>query len=202
MTERKMISVYVSLISPFLYGMERSVIERFEVLRPDIEPYFLLTYTIRRLRLPLLDAIVESKFDHAFLSDREGWSTLRKPRSLFELLRIVYTIVRGNIDTLRYSFGKDVFYMPSPRTPYSAFLVLIFYRLWRKPVVLGFHDTLQTPSVLLRWIRPLIPHFVFHSHYAKRAFEASNPWAINRNSPVIYNIVKYRPSASVSPLES
>ena len=33
--------VFVPFTTPFLYGMERAVIELFDALRPDVEPYFL-----------------------------------------------------------------------------------------------------------------------------------------------------------------
>ncbi|MGA9207021.1 MAG: hypothetical protein WB347_04415, partial [Terriglobales bacterium] len=35
----------------FLYGMERQVIESFDLLRPEVEPHFLLSYTTYRKQL-------------------------------------------------------------------------------------------------------------------------------------------------------
>ena len=34
-------TVFIPLVTPFLYGMERAVIELFDALRPEVEPYFL-----------------------------------------------------------------------------------------------------------------------------------------------------------------
>jgi len=108
----------------------------------------------------------------------------------------------GNRDTLRAARGHAVFYMASLRTPFSAFLAIVLYRLRGKPVVYGFHDTLSQPSRLLKLMGPLISHYVFHSDYAKQQFEAHNPWAVSRNSPIIPYSVKYTPTAAPSPLPS
>ena len=51
------VKVLVLLGSPFLYGMERSVIELFDKLRPEVEPHFVLTQTAFRQQLPILREI-------------------------------------------------------------------------------------------------------------------------------------------------
>lgn len=192
--------VFVSFVTTSLYGMERSVIERFEALQPEIEAHFLLTYTTIRLDLPVLHAVRKAKISHSFLSDKEDWPAPRKPRSIGEAVAMLKAIILGNRDTLRASFGKDAFYLSSLRTPFSALLTIIFYRLRGKPVIYGFHDTLNKPSRLLRLLGTSIPHYVFHSANTRDRFIRSNPWAAARNMPVIPNIVKYAPSSAPCPM--
>ena len=46
--------VFIPLITPFLYGMERTVIELFDALRPEVEPYFLQSNRIFQLQPPII----------------------------------------------------------------------------------------------------------------------------------------------------
>jgi len=200
MSDQKPMRIFVSLVTPFLYGMERSTIELFETLQPEVQSHFLLTYTTYRLDLPILRAVTKAQIPFSFLSDKKDWPTPRKPRSIMEGMAILRAIILGNRDTLRASRGSEMFFITSLRTPYSAFLAILAYWLRRKPVMYHWHDTLDKPSRLLRALGPLISHYVFVSEYTRARFEANNTWAITRNSPVIPNIIRYAPSSAPSPL--
>lgn len=202
MSKKKSVRVFVSFVTPFLYGMERSLIERFEILQPEIQSHFLMTYATFRLNLPVLDAVRKAGISYSFLNDRKDWQMLRKPRSILEAITVLRTLILANRDIFKSSIGEDIFYMPSLRTPYLAFLTILFYRLRKKAVVYGFHDSFNQHSRLLKLLGPLVSHYVFHSAYTQRQFELNNPWAVTRNSPIIPNIVKFVPSSTPSPLSS
>ena len=76
------VKVLVLLGSPFLYGMERSVIELFDKLRPEVEPHFVLTQTAFRQQLPILREIESRRLPHSFLPDKREWPRIGKPHSL------------------------------------------------------------------------------------------------------------------------
>src|SRR5262245_31450862 len=46
--------VFIPLITPFLYGMERGVIELFDSLRPGVEPYFIQSNRIYQRQPPII----------------------------------------------------------------------------------------------------------------------------------------------------
>lgn len=200
MKAQKPIKVFVTLVTPYLFGMERSVIQRFELLQPEIKAQFMLTYTVYRLKLPILSEIEKANISYSFLSDKNDWPTPRKPRSFTEAVSILKAILLSNRDTLLASGGKDIFYIPSLRAIYSVFFTILYYRLQRKPVVYGFHDTLDKPSRLLKLLGPLISNYVFHSQFTRNCFEQNNTWSIPRNSPTLPNVVRYMPSSTPSPL--
>jgi len=95
-----------------LYGMERGVIETFNLLRPEVEPHFLISRTPRRMGLPLFDEIEGRKFSYAFLSDHKGWERLGKPKSLSQLYKMLVGLFRGNIDAFREVRHHEILYLP------------------------------------------------------------------------------------------
>jgi glycosyltransferase involved in cell wall biosynthesis len=194
------IKVFVPLITPFFYGMERSVITCFEIMQPEIKPHFLLTYTTYRLNLPILNAIKNTNISYSFLSDKKDWPAIGKPHSLSEALAMIKAIILGNRDALLASYGNDIFYIPSFRVIYLVLLMIIFNKLRRKHIVYVFHDTINRPSRLLKLFRVFISHYVFLSEYAKAQFETYNPWVLERNSLIIPNVVAYTPSSADCPL--
>src|SRR6476646_410265 len=80
-------SVFVPLVTPLLYGMERAVIELFDALRPAVGPYFL--------------QMIRRGFSRELLPDRTDWERLAKPRSLKHLMRMVTACARSNLATLK-----------------------------------------------------------------------------------------------------
>src|SRR5580658_4684335 len=80
-----------------LYGMERSVIETFEVLRPDVEPIFILNRANERHRTPLLAEMQRSKLPFRFFSDRRDWPRFGIPRSWIQARGILAALIQGNL---------------------------------------------------------------------------------------------------------
>jgi len=109
--------------------MERGVIEIFDLLRPEVDPRFLISQTPRRLGLPLFDEIEKRKFNYSFLSDRKGWERLAKPRSLSHLYKMLVGLLRGNLDALREVRRHDMLYVPNLFAAYYALLAMLFCRL-------------------------------------------------------------------------
>ena len=89
------------------YGMERAVIETFDLLKPEVEPHFLMSYTTKRLDLPILREIKERGLRQSFLSDWTGWPRIGKPKSLREAWAMSIAMIRGNLDVLKAARGND-----------------------------------------------------------------------------------------------
>jgi len=202
MADQKQVKVFVSFITPYLYGMERSIIQQSALLQPEIISHLFMTYTTQRLNLPVLDAVKTAGIPYSFLSDKTDWPMLRKPRSFREALSIIRALILGSRDAFFASRGFDILYTPSLRSIYSLLPTLIAYRLLGKPTVYAFHDTLGKPSRLLQYIGPLVSHYIFYSNYTKSQFVAHNSWATMREMPVIPNVVTYNPTSAPSPLLS
>ena len=92
---------------PVIYGMERAVIETFDLLRPDVEPYFLLSYDFQRLDPPTFQEIKRRRFAYSFFSDKEGWTRIGWPRSIRHFGQMLLAMMRGNRDVLRDLRGKN-----------------------------------------------------------------------------------------------
>src|SRR5581483_645141 len=83
------IRVFIPLVTPYLYGMERAVIELFDALRPQVEPYFLQSNRILERRPPIITEMMRRGFSIQYLPDKTDWERLAKPRSLKHLWRII-----------------------------------------------------------------------------------------------------------------
>src|SRR5437763_12020588 len=103
-----------------LYGMERAVIETFDLLRPQVEPHFVMSLTPRQMKLPVLGEIEHRGLGFSFLSDRTGWPRIGRPRSLKDAWRMIVAMIRGNLDVLKASRNQDIIYLPSIQYFYFA----------------------------------------------------------------------------------
>src|SRR5687767_4146034 len=109
--------------------MERGVIETFDLLRPEIDPHFLMSYTTHQLNLPLLAEVQGRGLQYSFFSDLQGWPRLGKPHSLKEAWQMVKAIILGNRDVLRSAKDKDVIYLPGDRYFLFAALASVRHRI-------------------------------------------------------------------------
>src|SRR5947209_7605415 len=146
------ISVLVILGGTALYGMERGVIEIFDLLRPEVDPHFLISQTPRQLGLPLFDEIEKRKFNYSFLSARQGWGRLGKPRSFSHLCKMLVGLLRGNLDALREVRRHNILYAPNLFAAYYAFFAMLFCRLTGRRILYHFHDLYTRPSRQLRLV--------------------------------------------------
>src|SRR5262245_36918131 len=95
-SNRRPLRVLVMFGGVTLYGMERGVIETFDLLRPEVHPHFLISRTPARKGLPLFTEIEKRGFDYSFLSDFRGWERIGRPKSLEHLFKMVTGLLRGN----------------------------------------------------------------------------------------------------------
>jgi glycosyltransferase involved in cell wall biosynthesis len=159
----------------FLYGMERATIETFDLLRPEVEPLFLMTYTVRRLDLPVLREIQRRQLAHKFLSDLQGWPRLAKPTSAAHLLRMFWAFVRGNMDSLRAARGQDAIYLPSGNYLGLALLPALWFRLSGRRVLVHFHNLAPKPTSAERWACRIITDAIHNTELGMQITLAGNP---------------------------
>jgi glycosyltransferase involved in cell wall biosynthesis len=177
-----------------LYGMERSVIETFEVLRPEVEPVFLLNRANLRHVTPLLGEMKRSGMAYRFFRDRRDWPRFGRPRSLGQAWAILAALVQGNLDVLRASRGADALYLPIVTSAYISVLAALWFRLTGRKVIYFFHDL---PSQYSAKLRPAVALSTDLVHYAQRSLAlaaAVNPYVLGRPNCVIPPAIRMRGS--------
>jgi glycosyltransferase involved in cell wall biosynthesis len=165
--------------------MERSAIELFDKLRPDVEPHFVLTYTAFRQQLPILLEIETRRLPHSFLPDKREWPRVGKPHSLRDAWRLCVSIVRGNLCLLKAAFGKDALYVPSLLGAVHSVLAALYLRMRRCRVIHHFHDFTGQPSFILKLWTVLVTDFIHNTRLAYEAAAGSNPAIMRKNNVVI-----------------
>ena len=175
--------VFVPLITPFLYGMERAVIELFDALRPDVEPYFLQSNRIYQRQPPIIREMTRRGFSIQLLPDKTDWERPAKPRSLVHLFQMVAAAVRSNLAIYNAARGKDVLYVPSISAGSSSLLAALFFRLTGRRVIHHFHD-LGTKHLLFKLWIPLVTDFIHNTEFGFQAVASELP-AIKRKHNVV-----------------
>src|ERR1051325_7106998 len=165
-----------------VYGMERGVIEAFDLLWPEIEPHFLMSFTTRRLDLPILKEIKSRNLSHSFFSDKTDWPRIGRPRSLSEGWQMLKAMVRGNRDVLKAAAGKDMIYLPSVTYAYFSVLALIKQRLLGRKTAYQFHDLLLKPSQRLKLLSPFVTDFIHCSQLGFELVAKGNPFIRKRRN--------------------
>jgi glycosyltransferase involved in cell wall biosynthesis len=159
-SNRTRVKVLVVLGSPFLYGLERAVIDRFDLARPEIEPRFLLAHASKRKNLSILAEVVKRDMAYTFFSDYWDWPKLGKPRSLGHGFHVFVALVLGNLDVLKASRGVEALYVPNRFGLFQALLASVLLRLRGGRTVYEFHDHPDRPLLSLRLLHPLLTDFV------------------------------------------
>jgi glycosyltransferase involved in cell wall biosynthesis len=157
--------VLVLFAAPNLFGMERAVIETFDLLRPEIEPHFLMSYATVRKNLPQLEEIEHRKLPHSFFSDTWDWKHITKPKSPKHIAEMVTALVLSNLDVLRNLHHVDAVYIPTIYQLYYALVASALFRLRGRKVVFEFHDVFLSPSASLRALQPYVSVFVNGSQF-------------------------------------
>ena len=189
------IKALVLLGSPFLYGMERSVIELFDKLRPEVEPHFILTYTAFRHQLPILREIETRHLPHSFLPDKREWPRVGKPHSLRDAWRLCVSLVRGNLCLLKAAFGKDALYVPSLLGAFHSVLAALYMRMRRRRVIHHFHDLPHQRSRTLWLWTSLVTDFVHNTRVAHDIVVCSNSFVLRKRNLIAPQILDI-PSAT------
>lgn len=172
--------VFIPLVTPYLYGMERAVIELFDLLRPEVEPYFLQSNRISQLNFPIVREMARRGFSVELLPDQTHWERLAKPRSMKHLWQMVVAAIRSNIAVLKGVRSKDVnvLYVPGISAASSCLLAAIYCRLKGRRVIHHFHDLGTTNRLFPLWI-PLVTDFVHNTEFGFQTVVATLP-AIKR----------------------
>jgi glycosyltransferase involved in cell wall biosynthesis len=156
--------VFVPLVTPYLYGMERAVIELFDSLRPTVEPYFLQSNRIFQRQPPIIREMTRRGFSIQLLPDDTDWERFAKPRSFKHLCQMVAAALRSNIATFKGVRGKDVLYISGISAASSSLLAGIFCRLTGRRVIHHFHDLGTTNRLFTLWIM-LVTDFVHNTEF-------------------------------------
>jgi glycosyltransferase involved in cell wall biosynthesis len=170
--------VFIPLVTPFLYGMERAVIELFDALRPEVEPYFLQSNRIYQRQPPIIREMTRRGFSIQLLPDKTDWERLAKPRSFVHLCQMVAAAVRSNIAIFKGACGKDVLYVPGISAGSSSLLAALYYRLTGRRVIHHFHDLGTNNLLFTLWI-PLVTDFIHNTEFGYQAVVSKLP-AIKR----------------------
>ncbi len=157
-----------------LYGMERGVIEIFDLLRPEVDPHFLISRTPRRLGLPIFDEIEKRRLPYSFLSDHRGWERLGKPRSLSHLWKMLFGLCRGNIDALREIRSRDILYIPNLMAALYAVAAILYCRISGRRVIYHFHDLQALDQWILSAVSIFVTDFVHNTKVGRGAVQLSN----------------------------
>jgi glycosyltransferase involved in cell wall biosynthesis len=168
-----------------IYGMERAVIEIFDLLRPEVEPHFLMSYTTKRLDLPILKEIKQRGFSHSFFSDWTDWPRIGKPKSLRDLWSMSLAMLRGNRDVWKAARGKDFIYIPGFNYFYFAVLASLRHRLLGKRIIYHFHNLAMPSSTGKKFAYAIVTDFIHNTHLGYRAFIDANTYLTKKKHHVI-----------------
>jgi glycosyltransferase involved in cell wall biosynthesis len=182
---REPVRVLVIFGTVALYGMERGVIETFDLLRPEVEAHFLLSQTPWRLGLPVFDEIERRKIARSFLSDRDGWERLARPRSITHLYRMLFGLVKGNLDALSAVRRHDVLYVPNMFAAFYTILPMLYCRLKGARVIYHFHDLIAKKSLSLRLVTLLVTDFVHNAELSRDEVIKANSFIRTRRNWII-----------------
>src|ERR1700731_3742201 len=127
--------VFIPLTTPFLYGMERAVIELFDALRPAVEPYFLQSNRIFQRQPPIIHEMMRRGFSIELLPDKTDWERLAKPKSFKHFCRMIVACVRCNIAFFKGVRRKDVLYVASISVGSSSILAAIYCKVTGRRVI-------------------------------------------------------------------
>src|ERR1017187_6426758 len=156
--------VFIPLVTPFLYGMERAVIELFDALRPGVEPYFLQSDRIFQRQPSIIREMTRRGFSIQLLPDKTDWERLAKPRSFVHLCQMVAAAVRSNIAIFKGARGKDILYVPGISAGSGSLVAALLYRLTGRRIIHHFHDLGTTNRLFPLWI-PLVTDFIHNTEF-------------------------------------
>jgi glycosyltransferase involved in cell wall biosynthesis len=156
--------VFIPFTTPFLYGMERAVIELFDALRPDVEPYFLQGSLIFKDRPPVIREMLSRGFSISLLPDKHHWPRLARPKSIRHLYQMLKASLRVNIAILKGARSKDVLYVPGISAGSSSLLAALLYRVTGRRVIHHFHDLGTNNLLFPLWIR-LVTDFIHNTEF-------------------------------------
>lgn len=179
--------VFIPFTTPFLYGMERAVIELFDALRPNVDPYFLQGSLIFRDRPPVIREMLSRGLSISLLPDKHHWPRLAKPKSIRHLYEMLEASLRVNIAIFKGARSKDVLYVPGISAGSGSLLAALLYRVTGRRVIHHFHDLGTNNPLFPLWI-PLVTDFVHNTEFGYNYITGKLP-AIKRKRNFILPFV-------------
>jgi len=132
--------VLIPLATPCLYGLERAVIETFDILRPEVTPQFVQSHAVLRRRPPIIEELERRELQLFLLPDGEGWPRLARGRSARHLLQMLLAFVKGNWYYAHVVRQSDALYVTSAYAALFTLAAAVRCRVAGKPVVHHFHE--------------------------------------------------------------
>lgn len=175
--------VLIPFGTPYLYGLERGVIEIFDCLRPEIDPFFVQSRWVDDRCLPVIRELRRRALLFCLLPDRQGWPRLRWPRSAGHAARMLAAVVKGNVYSAWALGGRDALYVSGLYAALFNVLPAVRCRLTGRSVVHHFHD-LGNEGRLLRCWTWLVTDFVHNTEFGYRVIAREHP-AIKRKRNVV-----------------
>ncbi len=168
-----------------LYGLERAVIEIFDLLRPDIEPLFIVDRNKGEPDHAVIQELQRRGMAIARFSDRDHWPRMSKPKSIPHLAAMLKAFILGNRDVFRHTASCDALYLPG--LGYGAFALasMLRYRNQGKPVVHQFHEFGLHPSRQLEALNHLVTDHVHATNCGLQTVAALNPGILKRRNHII-----------------
>jgi glycosyltransferase involved in cell wall biosynthesis len=179
------------------YGMERSVIETFDLLRPEVVPHFLIPQSNERYHTGPLCEIRKRNFSFSFFSDTWDWPRVGKPRSLAYAVKLCWSVVLANWDVLRNCVHNDVVYLPAVSSAYYSLLACLYYLVLNRKVVYFFHNVVLRPSRTLKPVIWLSTDLVHCAERSRQMVDRSNPAIGARSNHVIPPCIEIRSSGAL-----
>jgi len=179
--------VFIPFTTPFLYGMERAVIELFDALRPNVEPYFLQGRLIFRDQPPVIREMLSRRLSISLLPDKHHWPRLSRPKSIRLLYEMIKASLRVNIAIFKGARSKDVLYVPGISAASSSLLAALLYRVTGRRVIHHFHDLGTNNPLFPLWI-PLVTDFVHNTEFGYEDITRKLP-AIKRKRNFILPLI-------------
>ena len=181
-----------------LYGMERSVIETFEALQPEVQSTFILNRANDRRQTPLLAEMKRSGLPFRYFSDTRDWPRFGKPRSVRAVFGILAALIQGNANVLRAAWGADALYLPIVTSAYISVLAALWLRVRHRKVIYFFHDLPSTYSARLRPAVSLCTDLVHNAQRSLTLAASANPFILARHNSIIPPAIRIRQSGSLS----
>lgn len=190
--------VFVPFTTPFLYGMERAVIELFDALRPDVEPYFLQGSLIFRDRPPVIREMLSRGFSISLLPDKHHWPRLARPKSIRHLYEMLKASLRVNIAILRGARSKDVLYVLGISAGSGSLLAALLFRVTGRRVIHHFHDLGTNNLLFPLWI-PLVTDFIHNTEFGYEDIVQKLPAIKHKRNIVVPSILEIDPRVPEDP---
>jgi glycosyltransferase involved in cell wall biosynthesis len=164
--------------------MERAVIEIFDALRPDVEPYFVQSNMVYKSGLPVIEEMCRRELNISLLPDKNHWPKIGRPRTLRKFCEMLKAALLANLTVLKATWNKDLLYIPGINYGYFALFAAVWFRIRGRRVIHHFHDLgTNTPTFPL-W-SCLVTDFVHNTEFGYKVVSENLPGIRRKHNVVI-----------------